>query len=351
MQDLRSMVTKLGTAALVVGVLASCAAPGGTPASMSPGVSPTGNSPLDIPATRSAIVANYPKVDGSTTTGPLARLLACDLLSVPCVWSAPASANIERTYIPDPNAAVPSQTASTITGIKFSTTHNAYVNLIDGKTDVLLEARLPSPDELAEAKGKGVELETRAFALDAFVFLVNTNNPTENMPLATLRDIYAGKITTWSGAGIDLGDPAAHINAYQREPNSGSQELMKSMVMGTTPIVDAPQMVVQTMAGPYNALGGNPVTGEGGDRLGLGFSVYYYAAVMFSNPQVKMIGVDGVKPTSATISSRTYPLAAEVYVVTRKDAAAGSPALKYRDWLLSPDGQRIVKQSGYVPVS
>ena len=337
MKNLRSMVTALGTAALAAGVVLSCAAPGSTP--------------TDIPAMRSAIVANYPSVDGSTTTGPLARLLACDLLGVPCVWSAPASANIERTYVPDPNAAIPSASASTITGIKFNTTHNAYVNLIEGKTDVLLEARLPSSDELAEASAKGVDLETHAFALDAFVFLVNTNNPTENMPLATLRDIYAGKITTWSGAKIDLGDPTAQIHAYQREPNSGSQELMKSMVMGSTPIVDAPQMVVQTMAGPYNAIGGNPVTGAAGDRLGLGFSVYYYAAVMFSNPQVKMIGVDGVKPTSATISSRAYPLAAEVYVVTRKDAAAGSPALKYRDWLLSADGQRVVRQSGYVPVS
>jgi phosphate transport system substrate-binding protein len=336
-QNLRSRVTTLGIVALLAAVVLSCAAPG---------ISPT-----DIPAMRSAIVANYPSVDGSTTTGPLARLLACDLLAVPCVWSAPASANTERTYVPDPKAAVPSQAASTITGIKFSTTHNAYVNLIEGKTDVLLEARLPSPDELAEASAKGVELETHAFALDAFVFLVNADNLTENMTLATLRDIYAGKITTWSGASIDLGDPAAQIHAYQREPNSGSQELMKQMVMGTTPMVNAPEMVVQTMVGPYNALGGNPVTGAGGDRLGLGFSVYYYAAVMFSNPQVKMIGVDGVKPTSATISSRAYPLAAEVYVVTRKDAAAGSPALEYRDWLLSPDGQRVVKQTGYVSVS
>jgi phosphate transport system substrate-binding protein len=331
------MVTALGTAGLVAGVVWSCAAPGA--------------SPTDIPAMRSRIVADYPSVDGSTTTGPLARLLACDLMNVPCVWSAPASANVERTYVPDPKAAISSQTASTITGIKFSTTHNAYVNLIDGKTDVLLEARLPSPDEVAEAKAKGVELETHAFALDAFVFLVNTNNPTENVPLATLRDIYAGKTTTWSGAGIDVGDSSAQIHAYQREPNSGSQELMKQMVMGTVPMVDAPQMVVQTMAGPYDTIGGNPVTGDGGDKLGLGFSVYYYAAVMFSNPQVKMIGVDGVKPTSATISARTYPLAAEVYVVTRKDAAAGSPALAYRDWLLSSDGQRVVKLSGYVPVS
>ncbi len=337
MKNLLTTAAVLGAAALAACSVLSCAAPG--------------NSPTDIPSMRSAIVSDYPRVDGSTTTGPLARLMACDLLNVACVWSAPASANIERTYVPDPAASTPPQTASTITGIKFSTTHNAYVNLIEGKTDVLLEARLPSPDELAQASAKGVELETHAFALDAFVFLVNTNNPTETMPLTTLRDIYAGKVTTWSGAGITLADPAAGIRAYQREPNSGSQELMKQMVMGTTPMVNAPEMVVQTMVGPYNALGGNPVTGDGGDKLGLGFSVYYYAAVMFSNPQVKMIGVDGVKPTSATISSRAYPLAAEVYIVTRKDAAAGSPALKYRDWLLSPDGQRVVSKSGYVPVS
>ncbi len=94
---------------------------------------------------------------------------------------------------------------------------------------------------MAEAKAKDVELETHAFALDAFVFLVNTKNPTENIPLSTLRDIYAGKISTWRGASIDVGDPAAVINAYQREPNSGSQELMKQMVMGTTAMVEAPR--------------------------------------------------------------------------------------------------------------
>lgn len=337
MRKKQSIVTLLGIAAIVAASGVSCAAPDPRP---------TG-----VPAMRLRILADYPRVDGSTTTGPLARLLACDLLAVPCVWSAPASANVERTYVPDPSAAIPSQTASRIGSIKFSTTHNAYVNLIEGKTDVLLEARLPSPDELVEASTRGVQLETRAFALDAFVFLVNTDNPVQNMPLATLRDIYAGRVGTWSGAGVDVGQPSAEIHAYQREPNSGSQELMKQLVMGTTSMVAAPQMVVQTMAGPYNAIGGNPVTGAAGDRLGLGYSVYYYAAVMFANPGVRMIAIDGVKPTSATISSRAYPLAAEVYVVTRKDAAPGSPALAYRDWLLSADGQRVVEKSGYVPIS
>jgi phosphate transport system substrate-binding protein len=61
--------------------------------------------------------------------------------------------------------------------------------------------------------------------------------------------------------------------------------------------------------------------------------------------------VNGVRPTSETISSRAYPLAAEVYAVTRKGMPAGSSAIKYRDWLLSRDGQRVVKQSGYVPIA
>ena len=304
----------------------------------------------DLNARRAAIIAHFPTTDGSTTTGPLTRLLACDLYGVSCVWSAPAEANIERTYIPDPAANIPDATQKAILGIKFNTTHAAYINLIEGTKDVILEARVPSADELKSAKDKGVELEYKAFALDAFVFLVKKDNPTDNMPQNTLRDIYSGKIVTWQAAGIAMTDPQAPINAYQREPNSGSQELLKTMVMNGTPTINAPDMIVQTMLGPFNALGGDPKTGVGGDSLGLCYSVYYYAAVMFSNPQVKMIGVDGVKPTSDTIASRKYGLAAEVYVVTRKGAAADSPGVQFRDWLMSSDGQRVVKKSGYVPV-
>jgi phosphate transport system substrate-binding protein len=180
------------------------------------------------------------------------------------------------------------------------------------------------------------------------VFLVNAQNQVESMDLTTLRDIYAGKITTWQQAGVNLPDPTATIHAYQRERNSGSQELMQTMVMKEATMVDAPDMIVQTMLGPFNAIGGSEAAGQPGDELGLGYSVYFYAAVMFDQPQVKRIAVGGVKPDSQTIASRTYPLVADVYVVTRQGTPAESSAVKYRDWLLTPDGQRAVKLSGYV---
>jgi phosphate transport system substrate-binding protein len=311
------------------------------------GCSSTAASPTpDIAAMRAAIAADFPRVDGSTSAHPLARMLACDLLGAECEWSAPASANVERTYVPVDG--VPEATAEQILDMNHNGTHGAYMNLINDSADVILVARAPSTDELAEAQTKGVELDVRPAALDAFVFLVNAQNQVESMDLTTLRDIYAGKITTWQQAGVNLPDPTAVIHAYQRERNSGSQELMQTMVMKEATMVDAPDMIVQTMLGPFNAIGGNEAAGQPGDELGLGYSVYFYAAVMFDQPQVKRIAVGGVKPDSQTIASRTYPLVADVYVVTRQGTPAESSAVKYRDWLLTPDGQRAVRLSGYV---
>jgi len=320
---------------LVILTLTACAAPA---------------APTDVNALRAAIAAHYPAVDGSTSTHPLARLLACDLLDAPCVWSAPASDNVERTFVPDPDAKIPEQTIQAILNIKHNATHGAYVNLIDGKADVALIARAPSADELQEAKAKNIELDVRPVALDAFVFLVNVQNPADNLSLETVRNIYAGEITKWKEAGVNMSDEQAPIHAYQRERNSGSQELMQSMVMRETPVIDAPEMIVKTMLGPFNTIGGNSITG-GGDTLGLGYSVYYYAAVMFAHQQVKLIGINGIKPTSETIASRAYPLTAEVYVVTRQDSKPDSPGILFRDWVLSPDGQRVVQMSGYVPLA
>ena len=311
------------------------------------GCSSSGAAPTpDIASLRAAIVADFPVLDGSTSDHPLGRMLACDLLGAECVWSAPVEANVERTFIPA--ASVPAATAQQILGIKFNATHGAYLNLIDGKADLLLEARAPSTDELAAARAKNVELDVTPIALDAFVFLANVSNPVDSVTLANIRDIYSGRVTTWKQVGVEMGDPAGLIHAYQRERNSGSQELMMSMVMKETAMIDAPDMIVKTMLGPFNAIGGDPLTGAGGDPLGFGYSVYFYAAVMFDNQRVKIIGVEGVKPDSGTIASRSYPLAADVYAVTIKGAPADSPGVRFRDWLLTPDGQRAAKLSGYV---
>lgn len=303
----------------------------------------------DPASLRTKIAADYPSVDGSTAEDPLTKLVACRILGASCSWSAQTTENLERSMIPD--ADVPEAAAAIITAIPHSGTHGAYVNLIEGSTDLIIVARAPSPDEKDAASQAGVTLDLQPIGMDAFVFLANVKNPITSLSTDQIRDIYTGKLTTWDQVGVTI-DPSAaseSIHAYQRDRNSGSQELMDSLIMKGTPMIDAPQMITTSMTGPFNMIGGNPFEG-GGDVLGLGYTVYYYAAQMFPHQYVKMIGVNGVVPTSDSIASRSYPLTAEVYVVVRKDTPSDSTAIALRDWLLTDEGQKVVAESGYVPI-
>ncbi len=297
----------------------------------------TGNStpaPVSTPDLN-RVASDYPKVDGSTSTLPLHTLVACQILNVPCAWYKPLFA--ERTIGPDPKAAIGGQRERVRAVTRHNGTHAAYLNLTAGKADLILVARVPSEDELKAAREKGVELEVIPFALDAFVFLVNVQNSVNDLALENVRDIYAGGITDWAA----LGGKGA-IKAYQRDRNSGSQELMDALVMRGTPMIKAPDMIIETMMGAVNAVGQQP--------LGIGYSVYYYATFMLPDEKVKLVGINGVHPTSDTITERTYPLTAEVYAVMRSGMARQSTAAILRDWLLTDDGQAAVAASGYVPL-
>lgn len=296
-------------------------------------------SAMTTPTTKpdlSVIARDYPKVDGSTSTIPLHRVVACKAFGMQCSWQKPPFS--ERTIAPDPKFNGSAEANKLIKVTQHNGTNPAYLNLIDGKTDLILVARAPSEDELKAAREKRVELDVRPFALDAFVFLANVQNPVDGLTIENARAIYTGKQTDWEKLG-----GKGTIKAYQRDRNSGSQELMDALVMKGTPTIKAPEMIIETMMGAVNAIGS--------DAQGIGYSVYYYVTNMLPDKNVKLLSVDGIKPTSDNIAKRAYPLTAEVYSVKRKDTPKESMAMMLRDWLLTEEGQAAVAESGYVPMT
>lgn len=290
------------------------------------------------------IARNYPKVDGSTSALPLQVTLACKIFDVPCVWQ---ESPFERTraLLPDPSFEGSPQSVQRIFDTQHAGTHGSYTNLIDGEADFILVARSPSEDELQAAQKVGITLDAQAIALDAFVFLVNVANPVDDLTLETIRDVYTGKIAHWTELGTGAkpgGDAEDRIQPYQRNRNSGSQELMEALVMQDVPMIDSPDMMLPSMMGPINIISEDP--------LGIGYSVYYYAAFIFPAEQVKLIGIDGVTPTSEHIADRAYSLTTEVYAVIREDMPKDSTAVLLRDWLLTEGGQAVIEESGYVPI-
>ena len=317
---------------IVAMFLSSC-----VPAAIEPGVphSPTDTMQPDKVDISSLTAESYPHVDGSTSTLPLQVMIACTILEVRCAWTEGDFFDTTRRIAPVDNLMASEQNEA-IFNLNHSGTHGAYMNLIEKQADLILVAREPSRDELAAAETERLSLDAQPVALDAFVFLVHVDNPVESLSLEQLRDIYTGKITNWS----EVGGFDAEIHTYQRNANSGSQELMEKLVMRGEGMLNSPDMILLSMMGPFSAIRDDP--------QGIGYSVYFYAANIFPEEQVKMIAIEGIGPASATIARRTYPLVTEVYAVLREDTPVGRSARILRDWLHSNEGQQAVKASGYV---
>ena len=258
---------------------------------------------------------SFLRIDGSTATIPLSEGIGAELLKMDRV-------DVKRF-------------------IRHNTTHNAYVNLIERKADIIFVTE-PSKEELELARKGSVEMEVVPVVKDAFVFLVNVDNPVESLKLKKIQEIYQGKIKNWK----EVGGRDMEIIAYQRPKNSGSQTIMENLVMKGLDMAQAPtELKPEAMEGLIER-----VAGYDNSEKALGYSVYYYANTMYVKDTVKLIGVDGVKPDRETIMSGRYPLASAYYAVLRKDDASDSPARRLLEWLLSEEGQKVAEKSGYIPV-
>ena len=206
--------------------------------------------------------------------------------------------------------------------LQYTNTLKAYKSVVDGGADIIFCAE-PSDEQLQYAEEQGVELEFIPIGREAFVFIVNNENPVNNLTVEQIRGIYSGKYKNWSQVGGDN----TMIDAVQRIEGSGSQSVMMSFMNG-----------IQMKKNLFGFMG-----------RAVGFSFRYYVSEIVENGRVKMLSVNGVYPDKENISSEKYPITVDFYAVYRKDNS--NPNVKLLvEWILSDDGQEIIEKSGYVPI-
>ncbi len=281
-------------------------------------------------------IDNYPKVDGSTSTAPLNTIIACKLLGINYKW-VQSHNNTQKVEpkLGNKNALTLQQQ------IKSSQTHQSFINLINKEADIILSARKLSSDEKAYADAAGVTLIEIPVALDAFVFIVHPDNKINSLTKKQIQDIYTGKITNWS----DVGGRNEEIKPYIRNANSGSQELMESLVMKDLDIPKFPESPYELMA--FTMTGAFEVVNH--DKNSICYTVFYYKEHIITETPVKSVAVEGIYPDKETISNNSYPYVAEVYAVIRSDLDKLSMAYKVYEWLQTEAGKKAIEESGYVP--
>ncbi|MCR4768488.1 MAG: substrate-binding domain-containing protein [Saccharofermentans sp.] len=234
----------------------------------------------------------------------------------------PVYAGFVESIYPEDSVIFNGEDYDAASAMHYTNTRGAYMDIVDGNADIIICAQ-PSDEQLAYAEQNGVELEMVQVGSDAFVFIVNSSNPVSDITIDQIRGIYSGEITNWSELGGDL----VQIAAMRRNKNSGSETALEKL-MGDTPIKP-----------DYTALFGSPI----------GFSFRYYVTGMLAEGGVKILTINGIEPTPETIADGSYPISGGIYAVYRK-GETNENVYKAIDFMLSPEGQKIVQESGYIPL-
>jgi phosphate transport system substrate-binding protein len=217
-------------------------------------------------------------------------------------------------------------------------------SLSRGTVDVATASREIKPDEVERIKqGTGLEPVDFVAGYDALAVYVHKDNPLEAVTLAQLEQIYAegATVTKWTQLGVPMPGRSDEIVRISRQSSSGTYEFFRERALRNRDF----------KLGSLDMNGSKEVVElVGNTRTAIGYSGMGYAT-----RAVKILGIvppgggEAIVPTVETTLGGVYPLARSLHLYT-----LGEPEgelKRFIDWILSPDGQRIVEENGYVPAT
>ena len=207
--------------------------------------------------------------------------------------------------------------------------------LINGSTDIANASRKMKASEKDKLKERyntlGVEV---ACAKDGITVYLNPANKVKELSIKQLSEIFKGNIKNWK----EVGGADGEIKLYGRENSSGTYVFFQeNVVKGDY----APNC--QTLPGTAAV-----VNAVKKDPAGIGYGGAAYAEGIEICKVKKDDKSVGYIPTAETIKTGEYPITRYLYMYLKNKPTGAIKS--YIDWILSPEGQKLVVEVGYFPV-
>ncbi|BBJ28108.1 PstS family phosphate ABC transporter substrate-binding protein [Athalassotoga saccharophila] len=209
---------------------------------------------------------------------------------------------------------------------------NGIKALLDGVADIADSSRWMSDTEIKSAVSKGLFPFPIVVAYDAIAPIVNSDNPVRNLTLDQLQQIYSGKITNWS----QVGGPDMPIVVVTRDNSSGTFEVWAERVMRGM-LVKPEALTVASNAEVVRAVASN--------KRAIG---YVGLAYLESGSNISEVAISGMKANVEAARSGAYPLARPLFMIV--NGIPSNQIAKFINFGLSPAGQKIVAEVGFVPI-
>lgn len=203
-----------------------------------------------------------------------------------------------------------------------------FEGLLKGEIDVALSSRLILTEEARAlaAKYNSIGLSFLV-AKDALSVLVNKENPINNLTIEQVRDIFTGKITNWS----QLGGQDLTIQVVIRPPTSGTYMYFKEFVLDNAEYTKSAKMLPTNRAIASFVQDNHHAIGHSGIEV---------------SDAVTHCHINGIAATRKNVREGRYPLSRYLYLYTIHTPSG--KVKQFIDWVISPAGQRIVTQAGFI---
>lgn len=193
--------------------------------------------------------------------------------------------------------------------------------------------------------------------LDGVAVIVSSANPLNAISKKQVQDIYTGKITNWK----ELGGDDAPIQLIAKEEGRSTLELflhyfdLESKEIGTGAnkiTVHKTKEDADFSTAEASIIGANK---EAIAKVITKTNAIAYVSIgtaqeiAHKGGKVKLLDLDGVKATIENVANETFPLRRPLHVVTNGEPKGA--VKEFIDFLLSEDGQKIVKSHEFITVN
>ena len=208
--------------------------------------------------------------------------------------------------------------------------------LMEETTDIAQTSRRIKFEEKLRLKNKGIEIKEIIIAYDALAVVIHPSNPINKLNREELEAIFRGKIKNWK----EVGGPDLRIIPYARETSSGTYEFFKESVLKHKNYM--------------NGIMSMPATGSIIQSIGQTKGAIGYVGLAYVNQEVKAIAVSYNKgetytdPTMHAAEGELYPITRPLYFYYNIDNE--SICRPYIDYILSQEGQKTVREIGFVEI-
>jgi len=183
-------------------------------------------------------------------------------------------------------------------------------------------------------------LDATPYAIDGIAIVISKNNKITNLTKEQVQGIYTGKIKNWK----EVGGVDALITVITREASSGTRSAFceiiglekkddpKTNIVASATTCDSTGAIQTTVAQNNNAIG-------------------YMSFSDVDTEKVKLSKYNGVEISTTTLKDNSYELKRDFLLITKAGAELTPEAKKFKEFVLSKEGQKIVADNKLLPIA